>query len=238
MTPRKWSRLVLINVRRSPRQFALSAFGIAVGISSLAFFGGLSEGVKRVVFSRVFPADRIELEPEKPRLDVGLSALGGLMGGGPRTITDETVAQLAAVPGVKRVAPRMRIAFPSKAWGGERFFGSPRYAELLGDGIDSRAVADEAASIGPEPFADLEPLGTAACASDADCHVAGEYCAWDINRCQKPVPALLSRFLFFAFWDEGTSLFLLIARSVQHAAFTDPEALQSFPTIPNRLFGI
>lgn len=192
MTTANWAHLVLTNVRRARRQFALSAFGIAVGIAALAFFGALSSGVRSVVLGRVFRADRIEVEPAKASLDVGgLGALGAISG--PRPITDETVAALRDVPGVRAVSPRMRIAFPAKAWGGERFFGSPRYAEVLGDGLDPAAVAGEA--IGPQPFEDPEDPNAPFCTSDADCKVAGTYCAWDVNRCQRPVPALISRFL-------------------------------------------
>src|SRR5438105_2467162 len=40
---------------------------------------------------------------------------------------------------------------------------------------------------------EAEDLGT--CNGDPDCRIPGTYCAWDVHRCQKPVPALVSRFL-------------------------------------------
>ena len=196
MTGAKWLRLLRMNLRRGLRQFLLSSFGIAVGIAALAFFGALSAGVRQVVMGKVFHADRIEVEPAKASFDVGMGGIGGLGmlgGGGPRPITDEVVSELRAIDGVKNVAPRMKLGFPAKGWGGAQFFGGNRYVEILGDGIDPQAVAGEA--VGPEPFADLEKSDAQTCTRDDECTVPGEYCAWDLNRCEKPVPALVSRFL-------------------------------------------
>jgi ABC-type lipoprotein release transport system permease subunit len=196
MTIARTASLVWMSIRRARRQFVLSAFGIAVGIASLAFFSALSAGVRQVVLGRVFRVDRIEVEPAKSG---GLDLSFGLLGGGPAPVSDETVARLGALPGVRSASPRMRLAFPAKAWGGAQIFGSNRYAELLGDGVDPAAVAAEAASFGPEPFADLEGQDLerthAACQADADCTTPGEYCAWDVHRCEKPVPALVSRYM-------------------------------------------
>ena len=184
----RWARLVGQNARRSRREFVLSAVGIALGIASLAFFSALASGVREVVLGRIFHVDRVELEPARSSLDVAASFLGG-----PRPITDETVAKLRALDGVKQVAPRMRLAFPAKAWGGAEFFGSNRYAEVIGEGLDPSAVAGERFS--PEPFADLDAGERDACNTDPDCKRPGEYCAWDVHQCQKPVPIIVSRFL-------------------------------------------
>lgn len=193
MRPARLGRLVGQNLRRSRREFLLSSFGIAVGIASLAFFAALSEGVREVVLGRIFHADRIELEPMKSTFE-----LPSLLGGGPRPVGDDTVAKLREVPGVRRVTRRMRFQFPAKAWGGAELFGSNRYAELIAEGLDPDAVAGE--RFDPEPFADLEAGGPAgsshdACNADPDCRRAGEYCAWDVHRCEKPVPMIISRTL-------------------------------------------
>lgn len=192
MTTRHLMRLVRTNVRRARRQFLLSSFGIAVGIAALAFFLALSSGVRQVVIGRVFHADRIDVEPAK----AGLASDLPLFGGGPRLIDDEQVAALRAIPGVRSASPRARIAFPAKAWGGRQLFGSDRYAEVLGDGLDPAAVAGPtgapSSAIGPLPFADLERGDAQPCDGDADCTTPGEYCAWDVHRCAKPVPALIS----------------------------------------------
>ena len=76
MTPRQSVHLVVQSVARAPRAFALSVFGIAVGISVLAFFLALSQGMQRRVLGRIFPADRLEVVPAKSSLDQ--SALGAL----------------------------------------------------------------------------------------------------------------------------------------------------------------
>ncbi|MSP62476.1 MAG: FtsX-like permease family protein [Myxococcales bacterium] len=184
--------LVAQNLRRSRREFVLSSFGIAMGIASLGFFTALALGVRSLVLDRVFHIDRIEVEPARSDLEIPL--LGGL--GGSRPITDETVAKLRALPGVRAAAPRMRLAFPAKAWGGVELLGQNRYAEIIGDGVDPAAVAGE--SFSPQPFADLSPPAGApgdACNSDGDCKKPGEYCAWDVHECQRPVPMIISKVL-------------------------------------------
>ncbi len=187
MKPGRLARLVVQNIRRSRREFVLSVFGIAVGIASLAFFTALASGVREVVLGRIFHVDRIELEPAKASFDIPL------LGGGPRPITDEAVAKLRALDGVKLVSPRMRLAFPAKAWGGAEFFGSNRYAEVLGEGLDPSAVAGE--QFQPEPFADLDEGSHDQCNADPDCKKSGEYCAWDVHQCLRPVPMIVSKVL-------------------------------------------
>lgn len=192
MSARAWLRMVLQNLQRARRQFVVSALGIAIGVGALAFFLALSAGVREVLLGQVFHVDRVELEP--PRSTIDLPVLSALGGGGPRLIDDAQVARLRALPGVKRVAPRMRLHFPARAWGGAQLLGRDRYAELIGEGLDPAAVADEKFS--PVPFADLEDGRThERCNADPDCHTQGEYCAWDVHECQKPVPVVISRFL-------------------------------------------
>ncbi len=187
MTLGRWIRLVGLNLRRSRREFVLSAVGIALGIASLAFFSALAAGVRDVVLGKIFHVDRVELEPAKSTLALPL------LGGGPRPITDEVVEKLRAVDGVRSVSPRMRLAFPAKAWGGAELFGGNRYAEVIGEGLDPSAVAGE--RFAPEPFADLEAGPHDACNADPDCRRPGEYCAWDVHQCEKPVPIIISKFL-------------------------------------------
>ena len=182
-----WLKLVVQNLRRSRREFVLSIFGIALGIAALSFFIALAAGVRETVLGRVFHIDRIEIEPAKASFDLPL------FGSGPRPIGDDVVRELAALPGVRSVAPRMRLAFPAKAWGGAQLFGTNRFAEVLGEGLDPAAVASE--RFGPEPFADLESGPHEVCNADGDCKQPGEYCAWDVHQCQRPVPVIISRVL-------------------------------------------
>jgi putative ABC transport system permease protein len=188
MSTRAWLRIVGQNLRRARRQFVVSAIGIAIGVGALGFFLALSAGVREVVLGQVFHIDRVELEPPRSTIDLPL------LGGGPRLIDDQQVTRLRALPGVKRVAPRMRLHFPARAWGGAQFLGRDRYAELIGEGLDPAAVAGE--NFSPVPFADLEEgRQHERCNADPDCHTQGEYCAWDVHECQKPVPVVISRFL-------------------------------------------
>ena len=66
---------------------------------------------------QIFRIDRVDVEPARSSFDLGLGLLG------PAPISDETVAKLRAIPGVVAAAPRMRLAFPAKAWGGAQIIG-------------------------------------------------------------------------------------------------------------------
>jgi hypothetical protein len=188
MTGRALGRLLGQNLRRGKRAFALSVFGIAVGISSLTFFLALSAGVDQVV-RKVFPTGQLEVVPASSSLDSGpLGVLGAL--GGPKPLTDEAADRLAARPEVARAWRRMRLAFAARAFGGHEILGRDIHAELIAEGVDPGAV-DE--SVAPEPFSDA--LGSqSACVVDADC-AAPEYCPSDTRRCERPVPAVISPFL-------------------------------------------
>src|SRR5262245_54762809 len=143
MTPRQTAHLIAQSIRRAPRTFALSVFGISVGIAALSFFLALSLGMQHRVLGRIFPADRLEVVPAKSSLDQGRvgGALDSLLGG-QRPLSDDVVAELARRPEVLAVFPRMKAAFPLRGWGGEHFIGRTVYTELIVDGIDPKAVSD------------------------------------------------------------------------------------------------
>ena len=155
------------NLSRSRRSFALSVFGISVGISSLTFFLALSAGVRHVVLGKVFPVGQIEVVPSKSSVEGGPS-LGGCSRRcrRPKPLTEEAARALAARPEVRAAYRRAKLAFPARAWGGAEILGKNFYTELVAEGVDPRAMAGE--SLGPEPFADN--LGShAPCNADADC---------------------------------------------------------------------
>ena len=64
-------RLIRQNIARAPRPFALSVFGITLGIAALSFFLALSLGMQERVLRRIFPADRLEVVPQKTSFDSG-----------------------------------------------------------------------------------------------------------------------------------------------------------------------
>lgn len=187
----KAGQLVLTNIRRAPRTFALSVFGIAVGISVLTFFLALSLGMQERVLGRIFPQGRIEVVPAKSSLDQGIGILGGALdalAGGPPPLSDELLQKLRARPEVAAAYPRMRVAFPISGWGGEKLIGRSVYTELIVDGIDPAAVSEPTS---PWAFKDLFSDKNPACTEDKNCP-EGWFCSWDVNKCEPPVPVLIS----------------------------------------------
>jgi hypothetical protein len=190
MTKRALVALVRQNLQRGKRSFALSVFGISVGISSLVFFLALSAGVRHVVLGQVFPVGQIEVVPSKSSVDGPLGMFSSLSG--PKPLTEEAARALAARPEVAAAYRRSKLGFPARAWGGAEILGKNFYTELVAEGVDPRAMASD--NLGPEPFADN--LGShAACNADADCKTPGEYCPWDTHQCEPPVPAVISPFI-------------------------------------------
>jgi putative ABC transport system permease protein len=190
MTSRALVALVRQNLSRSRRSFALSVFGISVGIASLTFFLALSAGVRHVVLGQVFPVGQIEVVPSKSSLEGPIGLFSSLSG--PKPLTEEASSELAARPEVRAAYRRVKLGFPARAWGGAEILGKNFYTELVAEGVDARAMTGE--SLGPLPFADN--LGShAQCNADADCKTPGEYCPWDTHACEPPVPAVISPFI-------------------------------------------
>jgi ABC-type lipoprotein release transport system permease subunit len=133
MPPANLVTMIVKNTVRSPRHFALSAFGIVIGISAFVFFVALALGVSNVILE-IFPLDVVEVTA--PRASFA---------GKDTTIpmTDETVAMLKRHPDVKDALPRMRAEFPAEGMG--TFEGQEINFEVGGstDGIDPSFVADD-----------------------------------------------------------------------------------------------
>lgn len=189
MTSRALVALVRQNLRRSRRSFALSVFGIAVGIASLTFFLALSAGVRHVVLGQVFPVGQLEVVPPKSSVEGPIGLFSSL--GGPKPLSEEVARVLGARPEVRAVHRRAKLQFPARAWGGQEILGKNFYTELVAEGVDPAAMAGD--GLGPESFSD--GLGThKSCNADGDC-VAGEYCPWDTHACEPPIPAVISPFI-------------------------------------------
>src|SRR5512133_43094 len=131
MTAGALFRLVAQSLRRERRGAALSAFGVAVGVSALVFFVALGQGVGRVIRERIFPLDARMLDVVPPPL-----ALGGLLGSG--KLDEPTVARLAALPGVERIYRKMNVRVPAVTRYQGDFFGAPLHIgfEVLAVGVD------------------------------------------------------------------------------------------------------
>lgn len=177
--------LVARDLRRSLRTFSVAALGIVAGVAVLAFFLGLSEGMRVVVLGRIFPIDRVEvIAPE-----TGVGSVLSLLGAAPAGIDEAQVARLRGVAGVREAHPRMRFAFPSSGRGGRALFGRDVGAgEIPADGVEDSLVQAELGA-GVE-FRDPEGRGSGrACAVDSEC-ASGEFCEFrEIPRANAPPPA-------------------------------------------------
>jgi len=177
------SRFVLSNASRNRKQFALSAFGIVVGIASFVFFLALSTGVRNVVLGDMFPIERVEVvAPRTSFLGKDTSP----------KLTEDVVQKIKDRGGASGVIPRMEISFPSKGHG---WFEGKRFDfELVGDGVSGSFAEDKHKDMfrdweAPELLKDLKP-----CSSARTCDGLF-YCDERDNMCHHRVPLIVSRTL-------------------------------------------
>lgn len=197
--------LVIQSIRRNLRDFVFSSIGIVIGIATLLFFTALGAGIQQTVLERVFVVRQLEVE--KPSYDLGLVQSGGLFGG--KRLNDATVEQLAELPGVEGVFPKMKLMFPTSVRGGGAILGQDLVAELIADGIPPELLADEL----DDPVVAFKDWEQVSCDSDAVCgdgFACGEegvcvgvactddaacgghaYCD-DARTCRMPIPFVIS----------------------------------------------
>ena len=195
MTSRALVALVRQNLSRSRRSFALSVFGIAVGIASLTFFLALSAGVRHVVLGQVFPVGQLEVVPSKSTYDSG-GGVGGLLSASPgcRAPRRSPRRPRARSPRAPRCAPPIVApSSPSRRAPG----AAPRsWARTSTPSWWPRASIRRrctASRSGPSR-SPITSAAARACNADAECP-AGEYCPWDTHACEPPVPAVISPFI-------------------------------------------
>ncbi|MBL8601700.1 MAG: ABC transporter permease [Myxococcales bacterium] len=199
-----WARLVGRDLRRSASTFSVAAAGIIVGVATLTFFLALSAGMREVVLGRIFPLDRVEVIPPESSVGSVLSLLGARTPG----IDPEQIEALGRVAGVRAVAPRMRLAFPTAGRGGRAIFGRDVGAgEIPAEGVEPARVRPD---LSPGTFFDdPDPRAShRACRAQSDC-TGGEYCFFDAiagpevpnptGRCSPPIPAVVSPYLVEVF---------------------------------------
>ena len=188
MSAKPLTRLVGQNLRRNLRHNILSAIGIVVGIAAFTFFLALDNGVRHVVLGEIFPVDRLEVIPPKATIF-----------GSAHAITDEVVARLRqpppdVAPAPRAVFPKMKLAFPSRGWGGKSFLRRERdfYFEISGfcDGVDEEIMKGEVSW--PFVFKDWEQEKPQRCQPGNRCP-EGLYCSWDVYECHHYVPVVISR---------------------------------------------
>ncbi len=191
MKARQAVLLSIQNIKRGKRSFFLSVFGITVAISIMSFFLALTLGIKKRLLDRVFPPGRLEVTGPTAMLDLF----------GPKPLNDEVVKELQKHPDIQAVYPRMKAVFPMSGWGGEKLLGRVMYTDLIVDGIDPDAVPEltmqgkHPAEVYQKnhllPFRDLSLKEEPYCEKDEDCQ-SPMYCAWDRNRCEMPIPVIIS----------------------------------------------
>lgn len=142
MSPTRTAGVVWANIRRNKRSFALASVGLTVGVATFTFFLSLGAGIQEGVLNRIYPVNRIEVEPASVGV-VGLrttlldaDALGPAM-----------VTQLESLPGVVSVYPKMRARLQARLWGGKALFGHALRTEAFVDGMRPTLVHEEAQSL-------------------------------------------------------------------------------------------
>jgi len=192
MRPGVLVRTVVANTSRSWRHFALSAFGIIVGIAAFVFFLALSAKVESVLLSpEVFPLDRVEvIAPHTSILGKDLT----------KKLDDAVVAEIRANPDVKEAVPRMAVAFPAA---GRAYIKrspddkDPQQVDFevggFCDGIDPSYVAGETRS-DMFRYWDDDP-NLLPCQGKDHCGDENYYCDQRDHRCHHRVPVYISRAL-------------------------------------------
>ncbi|MGB1699915.1 MAG: hypothetical protein ACPHRO_08185, partial [Nannocystaceae bacterium] len=181
--------LVLEDLRRSKRDFAMASIGIIVGIAAFVFFLSLGLGVRSVVLGEIFPLDKIEVVPKSMDFDLGPLR----MGVGKDVLNDEAVTELRELPHVTEAFPKMKMTAPAIGKGGASILGNDLYTEMIADSIEPSLVEGELA--GDIPFVDRRDPSKPAvrCRADAEC---GEH-DWCAPReghreCTPMIPVLAS----------------------------------------------
>jgi putative ABC transport system permease protein len=134
MPIRSMLQMIAANTLRSPKHFALSAFGIVMGIAAFVFFLGLSTGVQAVILGKIFPLEQVQVvAPRASLLGKDVS----------KRLDDSVVEILRKRPEVAEALPRMNLNFP--AYGKGSFEGQELRFEVGGfaDGIADSFVGDE-----------------------------------------------------------------------------------------------
>jgi ABC-type lipoprotein release transport system permease subunit len=185
-------RLVRRDLRHQAGRLAAGSVGVVVAVAVAVFALGLGTELRSTVLGKVFPLDLLEVTPKTVELDLFAVRLG--LGGD--TLDPAVIDQLAALPGVRAVSPRIVATVPAIASGGRGLIGTDLTTELAVDGLDESILRDD---LSGRSFADPGPSSDSrACRSDRDCS-GGQYCTtpWSGGAplCRSPIPAVVSRHL-------------------------------------------
>ncbi len=104
--------LILDNLGRRKARVALTAIGVIIGTAAVVVLVSLAIGLQKNATQQLYGiGDLTQIQVYPNYEDMGPVAAGGkgMAGGGPQVqtlITDDTITQLTAIPGVKSVVPR------------------------------------------------------------------------------------------------------------------------------------
>jgi putative ABC transport system permease protein len=186
MSSGRLARLVGHNAVRNRRHFALSAFGIVVGIASFVFFLALSMGVRGWVLE-LFPIDQVEVIAPRTSL------IGALGLESQKKLDDKVVETIGRHEGVRDVVPRMAIAFPAM---GQWWYQDTKLKfDVVGDGINPAYLAgDPQAALFRDWDAEREGKPPVRCGPAPGFRCPSlHYCDTRDTTCHHRVPMLISR---------------------------------------------
>jgi putative ABC transport system permease protein len=130
------------NLRRRPLRSALTVAGIAIGVAALVLLGALAERLSRLVAGgRDFAAGQITVS------GAGSGVASGMMRGA--LVTGDQLTRLAAVPGVRRVAPI--VVFPVS----DRPAALPFTLAPMVFGVDGEALRENRTAVVPQAASGL-----------------------------------------------------------------------------------
>lgn len=102
--------LVVENLSRRKGRVALTAVGVVIGTAAIVILVSLGMGLQRNATEQLWGIGDLTQIQVMPDYSIGMAVEGGMMVAGemptPEPITDETLAQFAALPGVQAVIPR------------------------------------------------------------------------------------------------------------------------------------
>lgn len=169
-----WARLFRVvwqNIKRNRKNFAFSAFGIFVGISTLVFFLALGQGINLRVIGKMFPEDLIEIVPRRFKVAQTQLQFGG--------IDDDTIDELVKLPEIRRAFPKLRSKFQARVWGGGgRLLGRGNrdlHGEAFFDGIAASLIRPE---LKLQHKRKPDSTEGKPCKGHSDCRGEGLYCDW------------------------------------------------------------
>ncbi|MFV2074254.1 MAG: FtsX-like permease family protein, partial [Thermoanaerobaculales bacterium] len=141
---------------------------------------------------QIFPTEFIEVAPRSVDLDLFALRLDL----GRDTLDAAAIEDLAEIPGVDAVFPKMRLMVPALASGGTSLFGAGMQTEIVADGIDPGLVSADIGAAFHEVV--RKGRGSEPCSRDRECG-EGSYCDRWSNPgegvCRPFIPVLISPFV-------------------------------------------